>query len=93
MTKTAKQTITYDELLNKVQSLLAFYPECRNIHIDVIQVHQEQSDVANWNVVNFRRSGDDNDLSECRHLINAEICHLRECYDVEPQTALPPQTP
>lgn len=44
MTKATKQIIPYAELLEKVQSVLACYPECRNIHIDEIQVHQEQID-------------------------------------------------
>jgi hypothetical protein len=84
MAKAAKQIIPYSELLAKVQGLLACYPEaCRNIHIDGIQPYCEQVDGANWRVVNYRRSGDNNDLYECREKIAAEIRHLRECYDVE----------
>ena len=82
MTKTAKQIITYDALLSKVQSLLASYPDCRNIHIDGIQVYPNQTDGANWHIDKFRRSGDDNDLTACQGKIYAEIRRLRECYDV-----------
>lgn len=82
MSKPVKQIIPYDELLEKVQSLLACYPECRDIHIDGIEVYQEQIDGANWRVTRYRRSGDDNDFPECREKIVSEIRHLRACYDV-----------
>lgn len=78
-----KQSIPYDELLAKVQGLLASYPqECRNLHIDALQVHEEQVDGANWHVGGYRRSGDDNDWHECREKIAAEIRLLRQAYDV-----------
>lgn len=83
MTTAPKPIISYAELLEKVQSLLVCYPECRNIHIDGIVVHQEQVDGANWHINTFRRSGDDNDLCACREKIVAEIRNLRACYDVE----------
>ena len=82
MRKPAKQIIPYTELLEKIQSLLVCYQECRNIHIDGITVHREQIDGANWNVIGHRHSGDDHDWPECRGKIVAEIRHLRECYDV-----------
>lgn len=83
MTKTAKQIIPYAALLEKVKSLLACYLECRNIHIDGIQVYREQTDGANWHITSIRRSGDDNDLPACQEKLFAEIRHLRACYDVE----------
>lgn len=82
MSKPAKQFLPYAELLEKVQSLLVCYPECRNIHIDGIQVYSEQVDGANWHITNYRRSGDDNDLTACREKIVAEIRLLRASYDV-----------
>jgi hypothetical protein len=82
--KRPKQKLPYAELLAKVQGLLAIYPkECRNIHIDGLQVYPEQVDGANWHVTMYRRSGDDNDLSECREKIAAELRILREAYDVD----------
>lgn len=78
-----KQVISYEELLGKIQGLLVFYPkECRNIHIDGLQVYREQVDGANWHVVSYRRSGDDNDLDECREKLAADIRTLRQAYDV-----------
>jgi hypothetical protein len=82
---TTKQTIPYEELLKKVQSLLASFTECQNIHINGIEVYQEQADGANWHLVNFQRSGDDNDLVACREKIIAEIRLLRKSYDVADQ--------
>ena len=84
MAKPAKQIISYAELLEKVQSLLVCYPECRNIHIDGIEVYKERLDGANWHVATYRRSGDDNDLTACREKIVAEIRLLRASYDVAP---------
>lgn len=82
--KSAKKIIPYAELLEKIQALLACYPqECRNIHIDRIQVYHEQTDGANWKIISYRCSGVDNDLTECREKIASEIRLLRKCYDVE----------
>jgi len=81
--KPAKQSIPYAELLEKVQSLLVCYPECRNIHVDGIEVYQERVDGANWRITTYRQSGDDNDLAACREKIVAEIRLLRASYDVE----------
>jgi hypothetical protein len=79
-----KQTIPYDQVLEKVQSVLASYPkECRNMHVDALQVHAGQVDGANWHVVRFRRSGEDNDLGECRSKLASELRLLRQTYDVE----------
>jgi hypothetical protein len=85
MNKHTKEVIPYADLLAKVQSLLVCYPECSNIHIDSIAVHQEQVDGANWHISTFRRSGDDNDLTACRQKIAAEIRLLRASYDVAPK--------
>jgi len=83
MSKAAKQIIPYAELLDKVQGLLLCYPEeCGNIHIDALQVYKEQTDGANWHIKFFRRSGDDNDLSECKQKILEDIRLLRASYDV-----------
>jgi hypothetical protein len=82
MPKSAKQSIPYAELLEKVQSLLVCNPECRNIHVDGIEVYQGQVDGANWRIVTYRRSGDDNDLPACREKIAAEIRLLRASYEV-----------
>jgi len=82
MTKPAKQLISYDDLLKKIQFLLASYPECHDIIINEIKVIPEQSDRANWHVINYRRSGDDYNLPGCKDKIMSEIIHLRECYDV-----------
>lgn len=88
MPEKAKQVITHADLLQKIQVLLLAYPkECRNISIDSVQVHEEYVDGANWYVATYRRSGEDNDLCECRQKIAAEIRHLRQCYDVEPQNS------
>jgi hypothetical protein len=79
-----KQVIPYNELLEKVQGLIAAYPrECRNIHVDSLQVHAESSDGANWHAVTYRRSGDDNDLTECRARIASDLRTLRQAYDVQ----------
>ena len=83
MKKRQKQVIPYAELLEKIRSLLIAYPECINIHVDGIQVLREHSDGANWYVVNYRCSGDKNDLYACREKILPEIRQLRESYDVE----------
>ena len=83
MSTSAKQTLFYDELLQKVQNLLVCYAECLNIEINRIEVYKEHLDGANWHVVSYRSSSDDNDVSECRRAIAAEIRHLRTCYDVE----------
>lgn len=83
MAKREKQTIPYDELIKKIQGLLACYPEeCRNIHIDGVEVYREQVDGANWRVTGYRRSGDEHDWDACWHKIVAEIRVLREAYDV-----------
>jgi len=82
MTNPTKQLISYDDLLKKIQFLLVSYPECHDISINEIEVIPEQSDGANWHVINYRRSGDDNDLPDCKDKIRLEIIRLRECYDV-----------
>ncbi len=82
MTNPAKLIISYDELLEKIQFLLASYPECHDIIINEIEVIPKQSDRANWHVINYRRSGDEYDLPDCKDKIMSEIIHLRECYDV-----------
>lgn len=82
-----KKIIPYAELLAKVQELLTFFPQgCRNIHIDGLEVYAEQVDGANWNVAMYRRSGDDNDLRQCREKIAAELRLLRKTYDVDPDS-------
>jgi hypothetical protein len=83
MATRTKEVIPYEELLAKIQGLLAFYPkECRNLHIDALEVYRKQVDGANWHVGGYRRSGDDNDWNECREKIAAEIRTLRQAYDV-----------
>ena len=82
MNKPAKQFILYKELLEKVRNILVAYAECRNIHIDGIDLYQEQVNGANWDITRYRRSGDDNDWTECREKIDKEIRQLRDCYDV-----------
>ena len=80
----AKRNIPYAELLEKVQGVLAFFPkECRNLHIDSLEVYREPVDGANWHVARYRRSGDDHDMEECREKILKELRTLRESYDVE----------
>jgi hypothetical protein len=82
-----KEVLTYADLLEKVQGLLAFYPqECRNIQINGLQVYREQVDGANWHIGMFQRSGDENDLVECRESIVAELRTLRVAYDVDPDS-------
>jgi hypothetical protein len=79
-----KQVISYDELLEKVQSVIAAYPnECRNIHVEALQVHVESVDGANWHLATYRRSGDDNDLNQCRTQILSDLRVLRQTYDVQ----------
>jgi len=83
MNKPSKQIIPCTELLEKIQSLLVCYrEECRNIHIDGIQIYRGQVDGANWGLPPPRCSGDDHDWPECWENIAAEIGKLRECYDV-----------
>lgn len=83
MANPKKQVISYEELLAKVQAVVASYPrECRNIHVDSLQVHTEPFDGANWHISTYRRSGDDNDLTECRERIMDDIRQLRQAYDV-----------
>ncbi len=82
MNKRKKESIPYTELLKKVQSLLVFYGECRNIQIDGIEVYAEPVDGANWHVNEYRCSGSDNDLTACREKLASEIGYLRACYDV-----------
>ncbi len=82
MNKPAKQVISYNELLEKIQGLLACYPECRNIHIDSVEVYLEQVDGANWHVTRHRRSGNDHDFPECWEKIVSAVRNLRSCYDV-----------
>ncbi|MBI3144393.1 MAG: hypothetical protein HYZ18_03820 [Pseudogulbenkiania sp.] len=84
MATSKKQVIPYGELLEKVQGVIASYPKgCRNIHVDSLQVHAESIDGANWHVATYRRSGDDNDLTECRARIASDLRLLRLAYDVQ----------
>ena len=87
MNKPAKQIIPYAELLEKVQNLLVCYPQCRNIHIDALDVYREQVDGANWHVTRYRRSGDDHDWPSCWEAIVADIRHLRTCYDADEESS------
>ena len=84
MPKAAKPVLPYLELLGKVQGLLVGCKECRNLHIDALQVLAEESDGANWYVARIRQSGDDHDVAECRKLVNADLVQLRMSYDVDP---------
>lgn len=87
MAKRDKQVIPYSEVLAKVQALLVVYAiECRNLHIDSLQVHSERVDGANWHLAGYRRSGDDNDWPACREKIAAELRILRAAYDVDPDS-------
>ena len=83
MSTRPKDVIPYLDLLGKVQALLAGLHECRNIHIDGIEVYREQVDGANWHISRHRQSGSDHDWPTCREKIVAEIRHLRVCYDVD----------
>ena len=82
MSKPTKQIISYPELLNKVQSLLVRHPDCRNIHIDRLEVYQEQLDGANWHIGTMLPHGDDSDLRACTNRIIEDIELLRRTYDV-----------
>ena len=82
MNRPAKQAISYDELLGKVQNLLVGSNVCRNLHIDSLEVYLEQRDGANWDVTRHRRSGDDNDWPACWNFILKDIRLLRTTYDV-----------
>lgn len=90
MSKRQKQVVPYLELLAKVQGLLIGQYDCRNIHIDGIEVYREQIDGANWRVVRHRHSGSDNDWPACWEKIVPDIRLLRECYDVDENS---PRTP
>jgi len=80
----AKQIVRYNDLMKMIQDILDSHKaECRNIHIDGIEVYKGQNDGANWNITRFRQSGNNHDLSECRTIIDEEICRLRESYDVD----------
>ncbi len=81
-----KEVLPYLELLAKAQGLLVGCKECRNLHIDSLQVLAEDSDGANWYVPRIRRSGDDNDLTACRRHVNADLVQLRVSYDVDPDS-------
>lgn len=81
-----KEVLPYLELLAKVQSLLVGCMECRNLHIDSLQVLAEDSDGANWYVARIRQSGGDHDVMECRKLVNADLVLLRMSYDVDPDS-------
>ena len=86
MPKPVKQVLPYLELLAKVQGLLVGCKECRNLHIDALQVLAEESDGANWYVARIRQSGDDHDLAGCRKIVNADLVQLRLSYDVDPDS-------
>ncbi len=83
MATRAKKVLPYQDLLEKVQGLLLGCKECRNLHIDALQVLAEESDGANWYVTKIRRSGDDNDMTACRRHMNADLVQLRMLYDVD----------
>jgi hypothetical protein len=82
MTNPAKQLISYDDLLKKIQFLLISYPECHDISINEIEVIPEQVDGANWRAINYLPSGDDNNLPGCRDKIRKDVADLREYYEV-----------
>ena len=79
----AKEIISYDELLEKIQKLVSSCVECSDIHIDAIQTYPQDVDGANWNITSMRRSGDDNDLVACKEVITESILNLRQNYNVE----------
>lgn len=84
MATPAKQTLPYEELLQQAQRLLTVYPqECRNIHIDALDVYREQVDGANWDVTHIRTSGTDHDWADCRGKLEAGLRNLRASYDVD----------
>lgn len=78
----SKDTISYDELLKKVQKIVADHKECRNIHIDSINVFPQDVSGSNWDITSIRRSGDDNDIEECKEVIMTEIQALRIKFNV-----------
>ena len=82
-TRQAKEVVSYAELLAKVQGLLVGRPECRNLHIDTLDVYQARVDGANWHVTRHRRSGNDNDWPACWEAIVPDIRQLRAAFDVE----------
>jgi hypothetical protein len=81
VSRQTKQTISQDELLKKIRALLAC-PECKNIHIDGVEVYREQVNGGNWDITTHRQSGDDHDWIGCRNKIAAGIKKLRSEYDV-----------
>jgi uncharacterized protein YchJ len=81
-----KEVLPYLELLAKVQGLLVGCRECRNLHIDSLQVLAEDSDGANWYVARMRQSGDDHDATECRRFVKTDLVQLRMSYDVDPDS-------
>lgn len=79
----AKQRISYADLVDRLEGVLASYPEeCRNIHLDAVEVYREQVDGANWHLKGHRQSGDDHDWPECWEKIRADVDALRQRYDV-----------
>lgn len=78
---TNKEVVPYAELLAKVQGVLASCAECRNIHVDGLELYPEHVDGANWAIGTFGRSGDENDLPACLERILPEIRSLRARYD------------
>ena len=82
MNRHPKQIISYSELMKKIHNILADFTECRNIHIDGIEIYQEQNDGANWDITRYRQSGSDHDFPECRNKIVEKIYLLRVNFDV-----------
>jgi arginine/lysine/ornithine decarboxylase len=80
--KLSKTKISYDELLSKVKKIVASRNECKDIHVDSIEVFSQNVNGANWDITRIRRSGDDNDIEECKDAITSEIHSLRTRYDV-----------
>ena len=79
-----KRIISRPALLAHIHAVLARHPhECRNLHIEAIEVHAEPVNGANWSVAPYRRSDGDNDWLYCWEQIGEQIRHLRETYDVE----------
>jgi len=82
----AREMLPYAEVMAKVQNLLLGCKDCRNISVNALLVGEAADGGANWLIASFRRSGDDNDLTACRERILADVRHLRECYDVDPDS-------
>lgn len=82
MDKAKKKVLPSHELLKIIGSILDCCPECRNIHINGIDVFPEQIDGANWELNWFSQSGADHDWPGCLEKISGKISNLRVCYNV-----------